>query len=779
MQFKFKASRDAADGLIFYAGKGHHFISIELREGSLLFQFKLGEYSDVVKIGSRDQFNDENWHSVEASRERSLGMLKVDQQVIHQNSEFVVPEDNLEISEYLYFGGHPDQIHHPDVTKKHFDGCIEDVYIAEVPVDLSSNLKAYDVRPGCPNKFSSILSFFPKQPGHLKKYNVTAENHAHINLKFKTKQPSGIIFYFNSKDQKSTLTLSLKDGILVLRSSREELNSGINRYDNGEWHVVTAIHLNNKLKLSVDDVEVFESDVAPPPLHISQGEIYFGGLPESYSPLRGAIASTSYFVGCISDVTVNGQVVNFADSTDKKNAVLNNCHRDLFEYDPTLIPTFYPDGTIEEPIVTFQRGGISESEGTKKPDTFSVEENLIPDDNDEKKEMTTEVIPPLTAAPETTTELPTTKSTSTTPAIETLPSKRTRPVTTKPTKRPLPPDQICVLPKKPAYDDTELPFRFGALPASRIEIKIPTHGLNAKFDFKLEFRTSQKTGVLFIVSDSDIKSILAVYLKDGHVHFVAKTSNSNPVELVSNAAYNDDEWHEIEFSREKTKLTLKLDQNDVKKGEFEYLEKGKPMITLSPFIVGGYDANKSTMSTELNVDHAYLNITFNGCIDNIKLNNAIIDLGEDSAKFIDVIPCSEAVEDGIFFQDGILKLSEKFTVGSDLTVSMDIKPRTDTSILMSVHGKSAFFILQLVNGTVVFSVDSGKGPLVTVYKPDEDENLCDGEWHTVKAVKSAYVITVSVDNRSSEPSLGDASSYVTQTTRPLFIGGHPHMQKVI
>lgn len=78
-----------------------------------------------------------------------------------------------------------------------------------------------------------------------------------------------------------------------------------------------------------------------------------------------------------------------------------------------------------------------------------------------------------------------------------------------------------------------------------------------------------------------------------------------------------------------------------------------------------------------------------------------------------------------------------------------------------------------------FITDSGNGPLVTVYKPEEGKNLCDGEWHTVKAIKSAYVITVSVDDISSEPSLGDASSYVTQTTRPLFIGGHPHLHKVI
>jgi laminin alpha 3/5 len=92
--------------------------------------------------------------------------------------------------------------------------------------------------------------------------------------------------------------------------------------------------------------------------------------------------------------------------------------------------------------------------------------------------------------------------------------------------------------------------------------------------------------------------------------------------------------------------------------------------------------------------------------------------------------------------------------------------------------KKAFFIIQLLNGTVVFSVDSGTGPINTVYKPDDDENLCDGNWHTIKAIKSAYVVTVTVDNRSSEPAIGNEASLVTQTSRPLFVGGHPHIQKI-
>lgn len=775
IQFKFKTSRDAPDGLIFYAGKGHHFISIELQKGVLLFQFKLGEYSDVVKIGSSNQFNDDNWHNVEASREKGVGMLRVDDQTIHQNSDFTVAEDNLDISDTLFFGGHPDQINHPDVTKKHFDGCIDEVYIAEVPVDLTSNLKAYDVRPGCPTKFSSILSFAPHNYGHLKKYNVSADNRAQINLKFKTKQPSGIIFYFNSKDQTSTFTLALEDGVLVLRSSREELNSGQNRYDNGEWHVVTATHDERRLKLSIDDIDVFDSDVTPPRLNIQQGEIYFGGLPKSYVPVQGAIASTAYFLGCISDVSINGQVVNFAISTDKKNAILNSCHRDLFEYQPHSVPIYYPDGKVVE--IAGSRFGF-ESEATKTPDIWEVTDgNVIPygDDDDEytKKDSVTSASVPVYTTPTTTSSTTTTPQPTTSTTLSTT-SRRTRPVTPKPTKRPLPPDQICALPKKPNYSDVDSGYRFGTTIYNRIEISIHQKVTKKEYKFKFQFRT-KANGIMFYASNPNKKDVIAVYLKDGYVHYVFNCGGPKTALIKSNKQYIDDEWHVLEFTRYQNTGTLQIG-SDVYNVE---VSGTKTMDITSPYYIGGYDLELADeIVTKLGLDKSYLENRFFGCIDDIQLNNSPIDMNEDRFKMIDVLPCSEEVEEGVFFQDGLLKLYDKFTVGADLTVSMEIKPRTDTAILMSVHGKSAFFIVQLFNGTVIFSVDSGKGVLQTVYKPDDDENLCDGNWHTVKAAKSAYVITVSVDDRSSEPGIGDSKNYITQTTRPLFVGGHPHMQKV-
>lgn len=52
----------------------------------------------------------------------------------------------------MFFGGYPIQHPYKHVTQVDFDGCIDDVQIINTPVDLSRNLKAFGVLPGCPVK---------------------------------------------------------------------------------------------------------------------------------------------------------------------------------------------------------------------------------------------------------------------------------------------------------------------------------------------------------------------------------------------------------------------------------------------------------------------------------------------------------------------------------------------------------------------------------------------------------------------------------------------------
>lgn len=125
-----------------------------------------------------------------------------------------------------------------------------------------------------------------------------------------------------------TSSMSLVDGQVVVRSQGEELRSsrdGTN-FNDDEWHVVTATHSDDSLRLDIDDTENYSTDAAPPSLHILRGSLYIGGFPttESFDPYKGP-ASIKSFVGCIGDATLNGVIINFANTTHRPGAFLGKC----------------------------------------------------------------------------------------------------------------------------------------------------------------------------------------------------------------------------------------------------------------------------------------------------------------------------------------------------------------------------------------------------------------------------------------------------------------------
>lgn len=242
--------------------------------------------------------------------------------------------------------------------------------------------------------------------------------------------------------------------------------------------------------------------------------------------------------------------------------------------------------------------------------------------------------------------------------------------------------------------------------------------------------------------------------------------------MTSKFEYNNDQWHTVLFSREQTKGRLLINGEDESVGEST--GSTRAMAVQGPFYVGGVNPNiLQDLNNNLGLEKGDF---FTGCIRNIQSTGR--DLGEPT-QVVGVQPCSEQIESGIFFGKGggHVKLKSVFRVGVEMTISMDIKPRTMNGLLLSVHGKKALLLLQLINGTIHFTVDNGEGNIIAIFKPEPNQNFCDGEWHSIKAIKSQYVITLIVDGVNSEPAIGSTTSVSTDTSRPLFLGGHPYLSK--
>lgn len=84
------------------------------------------------------------------------GRLFVDDKEITNHNSANVGGTTIDSVEKVYFGGYPGSHKYSDVASAHFDGCIDDVFINGNPVDLSQNMQAYGVTPGCPDKVSDF-----------------------------------------------------------------------------------------------------------------------------------------------------------------------------------------------------------------------------------------------------------------------------------------------------------------------------------------------------------------------------------------------------------------------------------------------------------------------------------------------------------------------------------------------------------------------------------------------------------------------------------------------
>jgi laminin alpha 3/5 len=105
-------------------------------------------------------------------------------------------------------------------------------------------------------QFASSVAFDAANPGYVHWPNGSADNFLQLNLKFKTADGSGLLFYGSDNHGSAAVSLALLDGSLVMRSQGEELVTPSNtHYNDNQWHVVTATHDIKGLRLDIDDFD--------------------------------------------------------------------------------------------------------------------------------------------------------------------------------------------------------------------------------------------------------------------------------------------------------------------------------------------------------------------------------------------------------------------------------------------------------------------------------------------------------------------------------------------
>ncbi|XP_012267208.2 laminin subunit alpha [Athalia rosae] len=741
----------AENGLMYLMVNGRNFLSLEMKNGHILYQYDLGE--GPAAIVTTTSFNDGKWHSLEALRQGKTGVLKVDNAGFTRGT--VPGNANTFVSqERIYFGGHPTLHSYPSVTTEGFEGCIDQVIMYETPVDLSGSTQAFGVMPGCPVRFASVVSFEEGNPGYVRWHNASAPNSLQINLKFKTTAPSGLIYYATNEDQTATSSLSLVNGQLVVRSQGEELVTSAvgTKYNDNEWHVVTATHDDEALRLDIDDKETYSTDRAPSPLHILYGSLYIGGLPQDFYVKSYAAGSTIPFAGCIGDATLNGIIINFANTTDRPGAFLGKCKGG----DQPSVPSIIEEETDQRPpplpTDTYQE--------TPPPTEQTNLVNFVPDEGDDgDKEPTLEGRGKV--EPEVTTHSPPEEVTE--PQIEPVEITTPAPVTVG----------GCHLPYYPLEDpDLENGWRFGTIKHSRIEYSSLRGRYMNDYDIQIDFKTLADQGIIFYSADLNKHDLIAVYINKGKVHYKFDCG-SGPALLVGATKLNDNQWHTVTFKRTDTAGELYIDDEPPVTG---YSVGHTTMITVNlPFYIGGVSpelSNSVYMATGINT-------TFNGCLSNFMANGQYV--GEPAQK-IGVISCSKRIEPGLFFYPGngtnYYRDVDRHAFGGTIDIQMDIKPRSTSGHLLSTHGKRDYLLLEMYNGTIRFLVRTQKGSIETSFEPPKPNSLCDGNWHNIRAVRQKNAVVLSVDHKTGQPGTARQNTAGIVSKHPVFIGGHLRPTKV-
>ncbi|XP_063440155.1 laminin-like protein epi-1 isoform X2 [Mytilus trossulus] len=688
------------NGLILYMGKNRDFVSLEMRDGHVFYQYDLGGMP--AKLMSNKTYNDGQWHTIEAQRIETEGYLKVDGSdgvsgFSPGNLKELAYEDSIFIGGYNEFLTPVDKY----VSSIGFDGCVKDVQFDATIWDLNKNTRALGVLPGCPAKIRRTANF--ASTGHVAMVTDSIGENFDVTFKMKTLTNNSLLLYAGNNAKDEVFSVSVVNGRIIVTSDAGNdlttIESDVSsKYNDGEWHYLSLMKMGKKLMMNIDDREMVnrmskgdDSSVTTNPV------LYFGGfdgiLPDAL------VGSTSPFVGCISDVTVNNKFLNFASIPNQnvRGAKFSDC------------PMVHPGAKIEEPVIR------------------------------------------------------------TTPA----PSGLTSPA------GPEEPAQ-CVLPNPTslgAPSDMGEGHFFGKSPYSYFEYDQLPSGLRVKSEFEVRLKTTSGNGVVFYASDVRHTDFLSLFMKEGNIIFSFDCGTGEAV-IASPQTYNDGQWHTVKFMRNLKQGAMEIDGQRIIEGDGLSKGSARSLNVKPPYYVGGMPDNKE-YTTKVGRNLMGVSTAFQGCIADLTLS------GKPMPTPIvenDVRRCYTAnYESGSFFfnNGGYVQLDDTFSVGVDITISLEVRPRSLTGVLLSVHADNGgdFLLLQMVNGELILTADNGGGEFSTRYTPQVANKLCDSQWHKIEATKAKNVLLMKVDGEDVPHGEGKPGSSSAETKNPLYIGGVPDFER--
>ncbi|XP_056377714.1 laminin subunit alpha-3 isoform X2 [Hyla sarda] len=301
-------------------------------------------------------------------------------------------------------------------------------------------------------------------------------------------------------------------------------------------------------------------------------------------------------------------------------------------------------------------------------------------------------------------------------------------------------------------------YRFGDSPASHLVYDLSKQSFKERSYFSLDVQTEQSSGLIFLMTNKEESSYLALHISKGRFVFSLGTKD-NKLKIRSQDKYNDGKWHTVAFSWDGTNGRLVIGGLKARKGS---LPKHMSLENMSLLYLGGVPSLKVQGMPKK---------SFNGCLKNVKLNEAMLDR---PSRIVGVTPCHHGTyETGVYFaQDsGHVAVDNALNLGHEFEISFDIRPQGHESVLLHTReGKENRLSLYIDNGKVILSIANNEGNYQASVTPVP--LLCDGKWHTITVSQKANSVQLNVDNQSKNTA-GPNSALRSSKDATLYIGGIP------
>ncbi|XP_065836275.1 laminin subunit gamma-1-like [Oscarella lobularis] len=825
ISFRFSTAQASAQLLYVESDDRMTYLAIGIRENSPLIISRCGPTASAqIVLASDVKLTNRQWHTVTVDMKYDGFLCVVDVTVDHssfQSLSFPTSVDFTQLNEKLYVGGVPDSFSLSGIPQlslidgvDDYQGCLRDLTFGSAKrIALPTAVERQNVDfASCPFDRVNGVSFKGKGHGTITGLGGLLEN---ITFDIVTDQKSSVLAYFkNTYGEYFYLAIYNGDLILLEKASgvAHKLSTCNAYVHDGRPHRIMIQFSETTIRIYVDGILVANLASGNGQLRLPS-EIYVGGIPEDlFDEAQMAISDVPVaegYVGCIQNVSVNSELVQFESSLSVNVDFLGcrmpstvtppmqspMCPGPIPKPPPSLPPlppfpsiTPTPAFTSTAPPPSFPPPPPSIS---ITPTTSIVKPTSIPPPSFPPPPPSTSIAPTSVVKQTPPPSFPTPPPPSTAVAPSPTPTVPPTPteVTPTPTEKetPTPTEKETPTPTAPPEGCAPImlsdPFigtrKTLMLQNSYFQFTAPRN-VKRTTNIEMSIRTTSFDGILVYLGGSFV-DFFGMEIRGGKVRVVFNAGSTN-IEAITNSSYNDGQFHKIVVARSDRSVTLTVDSETVSASS---PSRRVGIDSDRKFFIGGVAAGSP--ATGLLTSGEASRPSAISCFANVTLNGRTLDLDNpvDSAG-IGVCPGTGgagAHYDGTgyfsFYTDSSPSVltSRAWKSGVRFTISLRFRTNNDSGLIFYTFNPIIpdYVLVAFNKGVVDFSFNNGDNEVtIQLDTTTLGVSLCDGKWHSLTLTKDTLIGTITLDSVFEATGSAPNGLSGTDTFAPLYFGGVPN-----